>query len=72
MSYIVDMREKRSVNLDIRLSPDELAAIQRIASLAHLSASTWARQQLLDRLSREDMTSDRPLPPFPRNAISPP
>lgn len=38
--------------LQIRLSPDDLARIRRVAEAEHLETSTWARRALLKAVER--------------------
>lgn len=45
--------QRRTLVYSVRLSPQENNAIQKIADLKHLPASTLVRAWILDRLEQE-------------------
>ncbi len=45
--------QRRTLVYSVRLSPQESNAIQKIADLRHLPASTLVRSWILDRLEQE-------------------
>jgi len=57
VEYTVSRPNLRNQLFTVRLSADEYATIQRVASERHLPASTLARAWLLDRLAHEQRAS---------------
>jgi hypothetical protein len=55
--YTVSRPGRRGRLFTVRLSADEYASLQRLATSRHLPASTLARAWLLDRLSQEQRAS---------------
>lgn len=45
--------------LQIRLSPEDKARIERLAKVEHLDASTWARRVLLKKVERVAKEGER-------------
>lgn len=50
--------EPRTEFLQIRLTPEERARIQRVAEAEHLEMSTWARRELLKAIERWEEEQD--------------
>ena len=57
VEYTVSRPNLRNQLFTVRLSADEYATMQRVASERHLPASTLARAWLLDRLTQEQRAS---------------
>lgn len=57
VEHAVSRPNRRSHLFTVRLSADEYATMQRVATARHLPASTLARAWLLDRLTHEHRVS---------------
>lgn len=55
--YTVSQPGRRGRLFTVRLSAEEYATLQRVATARHLPASTLARAWLLDRLTQEQRAS---------------
>jgi hypothetical protein len=53
MAPAIDDRDKRSERVDSRVSPRELALIEKLAAEQDIPVSQWGRDAFLEKLRRE-------------------